>query len=210
MCVRKQEAPATAQPRRWAANGSCNCPPPCRRRRRCIRTHLAPHTLSPADTDVAYAAEPVWDSYLAFIEQAQADGAWQQEGPGGALILLSALPSRRQPAGAAGSACAAGCLPQTRILSCCCRSSRSPAFCVRAANTGHFVLLPTPAALSFAAGWIAAAPAMLAENLSEQSSLLALEGMHFVSCSTLCKCYSAAHNVSCSYLRPAWQQETHT
>ena len=44
-----------------------------------------------ADTDVAYTVKPVWDSYLAFIEQAQADGAWQQEGPGERWILLNAL-----------------------------------------------------------------------------------------------------------------------
>ena len=62
------------------------------------------------------------------------------------------------------------------------------------------MLLPTPATISFAAAWSAAAPGMLAENLSEQGSLVALEGMHFESCSTLCKCYSAAHNV-----RPAWR-----
>ena len=39
------------------------------------------HTLSPADTDVAYAVKPLWDSYLAFIQAGDADGAWQEEKP---------------------------------------------------------------------------------------------------------------------------------
>ena len=88
--------------------------------------------------------------------------------------------------------------------------ARFPA-CLPAANTGHFVLLPTPGGLSFAAAWSAAAPAMLADNLSEQGSLLALEGKHFASCSTLCKCYSAAHNVSCACLWGAarFQKQLH-
>lgn len=43
-----------------------------------------------ADTDVAYAVKPLWDSYLAFIHQANADGAWQEEKPlnTGQFVLL--------------------------------------------------------------------------------------------------------------------------
>jgi IMP cyclohydrolase len=32
--------------------------------------------------DVAYTAKPLWASYLAFMEQAAADGAFQKEDPG--------------------------------------------------------------------------------------------------------------------------------
>ncbi len=39
------------------------------------------HTAN-ADVDVAYAQKPLWGSYLAFINQTQADGAWQLEEPG--------------------------------------------------------------------------------------------------------------------------------
>ncbi|KAL4447611.1 hypothetical protein ABPG75_004830 [Micractinium tetrahymenae] len=43
-----------------------------------------------ADTDVAYAPKPLWASYLAFLEQAGADGAFMQELPlnTGQFVLL--------------------------------------------------------------------------------------------------------------------------
>lgn len=36
-----------------------------------------------ADSDIAYAIKPAWDSYLAYIEAAEADGSFQTEGGGG-------------------------------------------------------------------------------------------------------------------------------
>ena len=65
-----------------------------------------------------------------------------------------------------------------------------------AVNTGHFVLLPTPAAVSFAAAWHAAAPAMLKDGVTDQKALPLLEGTPFTNCSSLCRCFRANHNVS--------------
>lgn len=45
---------------------------------RALRQGLA---VMVADADVAYAPKPLWDSYLAFQEQAGADGAFMQELP---------------------------------------------------------------------------------------------------------------------------------
>lgn len=103
-----------------------------------------------ADADVAYAPKPLWDSYLAFQEQAGADGAFMQELP---------------------------------------------------LNTGHFVLLPTPGALAFAAAWNESAAAALAGTppLTDQKALeAAARGPHgtalassFQQCGVLCGCIKA-------------------
>jgi hypothetical protein len=39
------------------------------------------HAVMVADIDIAYAVKPLWRSYLAYIEQAQSDGAWLEEKP---------------------------------------------------------------------------------------------------------------------------------
>ncbi|KAL4430877.1 hypothetical protein ABPG75_006133 [Micractinium tetrahymenae] len=46
-----------------------------------------------ADTDIAYTVKPLWESYLAYIDEADADGAFQYEAPGrwlnsGQFVLL--------------------------------------------------------------------------------------------------------------------------
>ena len=64
-----------------------------------------------------------------------------------------------------------------------------------AVNSGHFMLLPTPAAVSFAAAWHAAAPAMLKDGVTDQKAIPLLEGPPFINCSTLCRCFRANHNV---------------
>ena len=40
--------------------------------------HLA-RLLVHADSDISYVIKPAWASYLAFIDEAQADGAFQEE-----------------------------------------------------------------------------------------------------------------------------------
>lgn len=56
-----------------------------------------PPACCAADSDVAFANKPVWDSYLAFIDEVGADGAFQAEHSVGAptnadLLLGAALP----------------------------------------------------------------------------------------------------------------------
>lgn len=62
-------------------------------------------------------------------------------------------------------------------------------------NSGHFVLLPTPAGVAFAAAWNASAPAMLQEKVSEQKALPFLEGKAFQLCRTLCLCYKHKYDL---------------
>lgn len=45
------------------------------------RPSFLPPLHSCADADIAYAVKPLWASYLAYNEQAQADGAWLEEKP---------------------------------------------------------------------------------------------------------------------------------
>ena len=40
-----------------------------------------PRFVSLPDVDIAYTVKPVWDTYLAFMDQAGADGAFQHEDP---------------------------------------------------------------------------------------------------------------------------------
>lgn len=61
----------------------------------------------PTDTDVSYAVKPVWDSYLEYIEQNDADGAWQSEQPSERVVTLRALPcaAARMCRGSRGCVC---------------------------------------------------------------------------------------------------------
>lgn len=63
-------------------------------------------------------------------------------------------------------------------------------------NSGHFVILPTPAGTAFAEAWNASAPGMLAEKASEQKALKMLEGLHFQQCRTPCTCYRHKYEAS--------------
>lgn len=104
------------------------------------------HSVMVADVDIAYAVKPLWESYLAFTQASNSDGAWLEEKP--------------------------------------------------ASNTGHFVLLPTPASLAFAAAWNASAAEMMKEKLTDQKALPLLEGRHYLRCNTLCRCFRAAYNLT--------------
>ncbi|PRW56763.1 hypothetical protein C2E21_4548 [Chlorella sorokiniana] len=48
------------------------------------------YAIMAVDTDISYAVKPLWESYLALIEQNDADGAWQHEAPinSGHFVLL--------------------------------------------------------------------------------------------------------------------------
>ncbi|PSC72584.1 hypothetical protein C2E20_4222 [Micractinium conductrix] len=96
------------------------------------------HAVMFVDTDVAYAVKPLWESYMAFMERVEADGAWQSESP---------------------------------------------------VNSGHFVVLPTPAGLAFAEAWAAAAPSAIPKKVSEQKGLQPLERAAYVTCRLPCLCY---------------------
>ena len=57
-----------------------------------------------ADVDVSYTVKPVWESYLAYLDLNQADGAWQSEDPSERRRAAC-----RRPAGGAKAAASAGC-----------------------------------------------------------------------------------------------------
>lgn len=148
-----------------------------------------------ADVDIAYAVKPLWESYLAFIEQAQSDGAWLEEKP-------ACEPSRTSLLHPDAAACW-GCLPTAACRQACCHGEQwghsRVLTCIprpnAAANTGHFVLVPTPASLAFAEAWNASAAPMMEEGLTDQKALPALESDAYLRCNTLCRCFRAAYNV---------------
>ncbi|PSC72525.1 hypothetical protein C2E20_4221 [Micractinium conductrix] len=104
------------------------------------------HAVMVADADIAYAVKPLWASYLAYNEQAQADGAWLEEKP--------------------------------------------------TSNAGHFVLLCTPASLSFAKAWVASAERAIEEGLTDQKVLPQLEEGSYLRCNTLCRCLHTDYNLT--------------
>ena len=86
-------------------------------------------------------------------------------------------------------------------------SSSALAFCTAAVNTGHFVLIPTPAALRFAAAWHGSAlasvlrrrPALTDQKALQKSPLLTDK---FFTCKSLCACYKTRFGVSCTSAVP--------
>ena len=70
-----------------------------------------------------------------------------------------------------------------------------------AANTGHFVVLPTQASLAFVRAWNAVAPDMSGgtTSLTDQKTLPRLEGNAFMRCDTVCRCLRTSWNVSAAY-----------
>ena len=151
------------------------------------------------DVDIAYTVKPVWDSYLAFMDQAGADGAFQHEDPGGAAWLAAWL--------AASQPCATMChhaslraqrqeachdhpAPCPLASRCLPRPPRPPAV-----NTGQFVLLPTPASLAFAERWNSLAASMIPQGLATQPALRQMHHHHFEACTSLCQCFWANRNV---------------
>lgn len=138
----------------------------------------------PADTDVAYAVKPLWESYLELIGQYNADGAWQTENPSKTRCVLAA-PPRRPPSFAVATMLRPHpCELSVRL------APMAPSLCfLPAVNSGHFVLLPTNASLAFAEAWVAAGPASLLQKVTDQKYLPELEGSHFVGCKSLCLCY---------------------
>lgn len=65
-----------------------------------------------------------------------------------------------------------------------------------AVNSGHFVILPTPAGIAFVEAWNASAPSMLEQKVSEQRALTMMEGRHFRQCRTTCSCYRHKYEAS--------------
>lgn len=51
--------------------------------------HPSPHCMPAADSDVAFVNKPIWDSYLAFVEEAGADAAFQAEDTGALCVVHS-------------------------------------------------------------------------------------------------------------------------
>ena len=47
--------------------------------------------LCPADTDIAYAVKPLWRSYLTYMNQTGADGAWLEEKPACEPVAVSGM-----------------------------------------------------------------------------------------------------------------------
>lgn len=88
-----------------------------------------------------------------------------------------------------------------------------------AVNTGHFVLLPTPGALAFAAAWNASAAAALASSppLTDQRALEAAVrepngsalASSFEQCSVLCGCIKAGFEVRAQGLAAGACARTH-
>lgn len=76
-----------------------------------------------------------------------------------------------------------------------------------AVNSGHFVILPTPAGIAFAEAWNASGPGMLGQKVSEQKALPLMEGVHFRQCRTPCLCYRHKYEVgaSCTGGVDSWQ-----
>lgn len=78
--------------------GTSNRAPTAHYRRppRNCRHALAANCPKPpaADVDIAYTAKPLWESYMAFIEEGSADGAFQYESPGGWRTCLGAASVR--------------------------------------------------------------------------------------------------------------------
>lgn len=71
--------PKLGQPATSCQEGGAQWPSPC--------SCMTAAPLPAADVDIAYTAKPLWESYLAFIEEAGADGAFQYESPGGCTHL---------------------------------------------------------------------------------------------------------------------------
>lgn len=68
-------------------------------------------------------------------------------------------------------------------------------------NSGHFVILPTPAGIAFVEAWNASAPSMLEQKVSEQRALTMMEGRHFRQCRTTCSCYRHKYELLANGMR---------
>ena len=64
-------------------------------------------------------------------------------------------------------------------------------------NTGHFVLIPTTAALRFAEAWHGSAWEMQAKYITEQQALYHLNRRNLTTCGTVCECFRERYRVSC-------------
>lgn len=133
------------------------------------------NTSSPigADTDVAYSVKcgPLTWSF------------WHATAP-----TAPGRPSRQVRAGStAEQACYAFSTAVDCSAHCPLLSPHHPALC--AVNSGHFVLLPTPAALAFAEAWAATAAANTPRKVAEQKALPPLDGTAYVTCRSACLCY---------------------
>ena len=63
-------------------------------------------------------------------------------------------------------------------------------------NTGHFVLLPTPASLAFAYKWNFSAPGMARRTFSEQYGVRNLLARgRLAHCASLCSCFNETYRV---------------
>ena len=124
-----------------------------------------------ADSDIAYAIKPAWASYLAFIDQVQADGAFQAE-----YGMSACLPNKHQGALLRGGMQATHAALHSELhlslsqASAACGYSACICSC-RAVNGGNYVMLPTPGSIAMFEGWSAAAHDGIREGQHDQQFL---------------------------------------
>lgn len=139
------------------------CPPHCCR-------------LPAADSDVAFVNKPVWDSFLAFIEEVGADAAFQAEQHIGVAPMRHALNHARHAR-----------LAGVVRLACASFAPSPPLLPFHSVNIGSYVVLPTPASIRLYDAWAGSAVAAIRDKKQDQFFLPKLSHL-FDLCNTRHSC----------------------
>ena len=171
-----------------------------------VLCYCAPCCCCPrTDADIVYTVKPAWASYLAFIEEAQADAAFQVELGYSACNSAAVNTGRRRRAGSgvctapptatrvqALRAARQACTPQ-HVHHAPCPLPLVPAITLHA---GNYVALPTRGSIAMFDGWTRGFPEGLAAKENDQQYVERIHDQILRRCTGRSGCIKARDEVS--------------